>query len=611
MPHDPSATPSLIGRYEVRKELGRGTMGIVYDAYDPALGRQIALKTIELAFAVSPEERKAFEQRFFAEAKIAARLSHPGIVLVHDVGRDPETGTLFIALEYLPGRTLAEIVKGGGPLAWREALRILARLAEALHHAHGKGVIHRDVKPANIMVLPSGEPKILDFGIAKMETARLRLTTDGQFFGTPLYMSPELALGRPIDARSDLFSLGAVAYTLVTGQLAFGAENVPKMIKRVVQDDPSPPSLVVPGIPESVDYVVGRALAKAASGRYPDGQAMAEDIEDVLAGRPPRHRVRSVTTSPAEGTLASPGARTPARPGTGGLLAVDSPVRRVEAANGARDEDSPLAALLEEPPRSDGVPAATPTRVSAAPPLRTRPGVPAPAPNPPPPRPHSPRRSPAILFGALAVFAGIVAMVVATRGGQTRPPPSASMASARASEARPAPSAAAPTPVSPPEEDAPSDHAAPAPQSVETRAGIVASSEEAALALWQLAVPADPAVANPPNPAAAEEKPARLFVDFEHPLRTGTLRIWLGQQRILEAHLEGTVSRNIAGVKFRKGGLEQLFEVPPGRREVRVQVAWDDNERSESLSGTFRSGGTRHLEIRLGRIRKNLSVEWK
>ena len=139
----------------------------------------------------------------------------------------------------------------------------------------------------------------------------------------------------------------------------------------------------------------------------------------------------------------------------------------------------------------------------------------------------------------------------------------------------------------------------------------MASSDEAALALWQLAVPADPAVANPPNPAAAEEKPARLFVDFEHPLRTGTLRIWLGQQRILEADLEGTVSRNIAGVKFRKGGLEQLFEVPPGRREVRVQVAWDDNERSESLSGTFRSGGTRHLEIRLGRIRKNLSVEWK
>src|SRR5712691_885440 len=158
---NPPAPPRRIGRYELRRELGRGMMGVVYEAHDPSLRRTIALKTIELAFAVSAEERQSFEQRFFVEARVAARLSHPGIVVVHDVGRDAESGLLFIALEYLPGRTLAEVVRGGTPMEWREALRITAAVAQALHHAHAKGVVHRDIKPANIMLLPTGQPKIL------------------------------------------------------------------------------------------------------------------------------------------------------------------------------------------------------------------------------------------------------------------------------------------------------------------------------------------------------------------------------------------------------------------------------------------------------------------
>lgn len=139
--------PETIGRYRIQGELGRGMMGVVYEAHDPALGRTIALKTIELAFAVSAEERQSFEQRFFVEARVAAGLSHPGIVVVHDVGRDAESGLLFIALEYLPGRTLAEVIRGGTPTEWREALRITAAVAQALHHAHAKGVVHREVPP--------------------------------------------------------------------------------------------------------------------------------------------------------------------------------------------------------------------------------------------------------------------------------------------------------------------------------------------------------------------------------------------------------------------------------------------------------------------------------
>ena len=148
-----------IGRYEIQRELGRGMMGVVYEAHDPSLGRTIALKTIHLSFAVAPEAQKSFEDRFLAEARAAARLSHPGIVVVHDVGQDPATEDLYIALEHLPGVTPDQIVDAGPPMPWRQAMLVVQRVAEALHHAHERGVIHRDVKPANIMILPRALPR--------------------------------------------------------------------------------------------------------------------------------------------------------------------------------------------------------------------------------------------------------------------------------------------------------------------------------------------------------------------------------------------------------------------------------------------------------------------
>src|SRR6185295_11629005 len=214
--------PPRVGRYEPRKEVGRGTMGVVYEAWDPDLGRTIALKVVAPDFAATPAAREAYEKRFLSEARAAARLSHPAIVVVHDVGRDPATGHVFMALEYLPGATLQDRL-AEGPLPWREALRIVRRVAEGLHHAHVNGVVHRDVKPANIMILPSGEPKILDFGIARVDAGHM--TLPGEMFGTPLYMAPEQALGGTVDARSDLFSLGAVTYTALCGRPAFEASS--------------------------------------------------------------------------------------------------------------------------------------------------------------------------------------------------------------------------------------------------------------------------------------------------------------------------------------------------------------------------------------------------
>ncbi len=265
-------------------------MGVVYEAWDPLLERTVALKTIDVAAGTaSVEELAGYELRFFAEARIAARLSHPGIVVVHDVGQDPRTGTLYISLEYLQGRTLAEILAAGGPLPWAEALRIVGRVAEALNYAHLQGVTHRDIKPANVMLLASGEPKIMDFGIAKTETARIQLTIAGQSLGTPLYTSPEQALGQPTDRRSDLFCLGAIAYSLLTGRVAFGAANLTGVLTQVIEHDPPAPSSIVPGLPPGVDQVIRRVLAKNPDDRYPDGTALAEDISDVLGSRPPRH----------------------------------------------------------------------------------------------------------------------------------------------------------------------------------------------------------------------------------------------------------------------------------------------------------------------------------
>ena len=281
-------TPQTLARYQIQGEIGRGMMGVVYRALDPALGRIVALKTVQSVFPLPQEQQKAFEERFLAEARVAAGLSHPAIVVVHDVGRDPDTGALFIAFEYLQGQTLSDLT-ATGPLEWREAFRIAGRLAEALHHAHARGIVHRDIKPGNVMILPTGDPKIMDFGIAKLATSQL--TAAGEFFGTPSYMSPEQALGEAVDGRSDIFSLGSVTYLMLTGAKAFDAPSVPAVLNRVARHDPPPPSQFARELPSEVDVIVMRALAKRPSERYPDGRTLAEDVEDALAGRPLRHRL--------------------------------------------------------------------------------------------------------------------------------------------------------------------------------------------------------------------------------------------------------------------------------------------------------------------------------
>ena len=293
--------PKRLGRYEIQGEIGHGMMGVVYKAFDPELDRIVALKTVQLAWAISDEDRQSFERRFMAEAKTAAGLAHPGIVVVHDIGRDAESNTVFIAMEHLQGRTLAETASKDVTLDWREALRIVSRVADALHHAHLAGVVHRDVKPANILIQTSGDPKIMDFGIAKIPASQI--TSAGEFFGTPSYMSPEQTAGVSVDARSDVFSLGSVLYLLLTGRRAFDASNVPAILARVSSQDPPPPAAIVPDLPTDVDYLIARALAKSPRDRYQSALLFGEDCDDVREGRAPRHRAGWQAPPRADSTL--------------------------------------------------------------------------------------------------------------------------------------------------------------------------------------------------------------------------------------------------------------------------------------------------------------------
>jgi predicted Ser/Thr protein kinase len=277
--------PSQIGRYRIERELGRGTMGVVYEAQDTTLGRIVALKTFGAMAVIAAHEREAFEQRFLSEARISATLDDENVVGVYDVGRDFQTGLLYMALEYVRGETLADALSRG-PMPWQEAARIIAKVARALQAAHAHHIVHRDIKPANIMLTHAGEPKIMDFGIAKASASQL--TVAGQVFGTPAYMSPEQASGEEVDGRSDIFSLGCVFYELITKTRPFEGNTMAATLTRILREEPRPASTLVK-VPRSIDAIIARALRKGRESRYDSAAHFAGDLERAIAGETPTH----------------------------------------------------------------------------------------------------------------------------------------------------------------------------------------------------------------------------------------------------------------------------------------------------------------------------------
>lgn len=272
------APPGRLGRYEVQHELGRGAMGVVYRARDPVINREVALKTIPLAAEFEGRELEEARSKFFREAETAGRLSHPNIVTIFDAGE--HDGTAYIAMELLRGQHLVEYTASERLLPTAIAIEIVARLADALHYAHRQGVVHRDVKPANVMFdPPSGELKITDFGIARLtDTGRTRT---GIVLGTPSFMSPEQLQGRAVTGRSDLFSLAVTLFQLLTGQLPFRADSMPALMLAIAQEPPPPIGVIRPGLPKGLQGFFDRTLAKAPEDRPESGAEFAIVLRDL------------------------------------------------------------------------------------------------------------------------------------------------------------------------------------------------------------------------------------------------------------------------------------------------------------------------------------------
>ena len=286
-----------IGRYKIVRELGRGAMGVVYHAIDPNIGRPVAIKTIHLGEVLNPEEQKRLRERLFREARSAGILSHPGIVTIYDVAE--QDGLAYIAMEYVDGPTLDQKLSASQPLTSDEIFSILAQTGNALDYAHQKGIVHRDIKPANIMIAADGTVKITDFGIAKITTSE-QFTMTGSIVGTPHYMSPEQVQGQPVDGRSDQFSLGVIAYEMLTGEKPYTGEHLTTVVYKIVAEEPAIPHRINPSLSAGIDNVLRKVLGKKPDGRYRTCSEFAEALEKACGA------ARNWKAMPRGGSLNEP-----------------------------------------------------------------------------------------------------------------------------------------------------------------------------------------------------------------------------------------------------------------------------------------------------------------
>src|SRR4051812_28795679 len=270
-----SMEQAKLGRYVIESELGRGAMGVVYKALDSVLQRSVAVKTVNIS--LERDHADKYEQRFYQEARAAGGLNHPNIVTIHDVGKAGDV--VYMAMEYIEGVELRTLIGEGRPLRVSQSVAIAAQVAEGLAYAHQRGVVHRDIKPANIMVVANGPVKITDFGIARMRGTG-DLTQTGMMLGSPKYMSPEQVIGKRADHRSDIFSLGVILYEMITGAAPFNGDNVTALMYQIVNFAPPAPGAVNGAVPQVLDFIVAKMLAKALEERYQDAADAARDLRE-------------------------------------------------------------------------------------------------------------------------------------------------------------------------------------------------------------------------------------------------------------------------------------------------------------------------------------------
>ncbi|MFN7150400.1 MAG: Stk1 family PASTA domain-containing Ser/Thr kinase [Microthrixaceae bacterium] len=295
----------LNDRYEIHRRLARGGMAQVYLARDRSLDRPVAVKELVPEFAADP----SFVERFRREAQAAANLSHPNVVGVYDWGA--QDGTYFIVMEYVDGPSLSRVLRSDGPFHPNRAAEIASEVAAGLGFAHSRGVVHRDVKPGNVLLTRSGQAKVTDFGIARaLSSPDEDLTQAGSVMGTATYFSPEQAQGLAVDPRSDLYSLGVVLYELVTGRPPFNGDTPLAIAYKHVQDQPAPPSTLMSGLPEALEAIIMKLLSKRPDDRYASAEDLRADLNRFLAGEPTVAERELVAAGVAAGALADEPATT-------------------------------------------------------------------------------------------------------------------------------------------------------------------------------------------------------------------------------------------------------------------------------------------------------------
>lgn len=282
----PISAPAIrIGRFRIIRELGRGAIGRVYLAHDPVIDRSVAIKTF--SSTLSPSQKRKHEQQFINEARAAGRLTHPNIVTIFDASS--EGGTTYIAMEYLAGQELSKILDSGKRFTPDEVATVIWKIADALNYAHQHQVIHRDIKPANIFMVGDNQPKIVDFGIARCpnrvaeeEAEQAYTLFCNNLLGTPNYMSPEQALGRAADHRTDIYSLGSIMYEMLAGCKPFKARNTAHMLQQIAQKIPPAPHALDPRLPLVLSHIAMKAMSKRPDSRYLHAEEMALDIKRYM-----------------------------------------------------------------------------------------------------------------------------------------------------------------------------------------------------------------------------------------------------------------------------------------------------------------------------------------
>lgn len=407
-----------IGRYKIVRELGRGAMGVVYHAIDPNIGRPVAIKTINLAAVLKPDEQERMRERLFREARSAGILSHPGIVTIYDVEQQGDLA--YIAMEYVDGPTLDQLLSQPQPMPPERMFSILAQTAVALDYAHGKGIVHRDVKPANIMIAANGTVKITDFGIAKI-TASEQFTMTGSIVGTPHYMSPEQVQGQAVDGRSDQFSLAVIAFEMLTGEKPYTGEHLTTVVYKIVAEEPPSPHRINASLGSGIEGVLLKSLSKKPDARYASCTEFIDALEQACAANkgwqslprggslnaptvtdkqlapaalPPSRRPRRAELTASGTTERTPSRRSGFLPFLAAILmaaallaVVAWEVKPTWLLNGIGSAEKPASPAESPNPQTHAATPSTATTPTATPPVSTPAAVESPAENKPSPMP--------------------------------------------------------------------------------------------------------------------------------------------------------------------------------------------------------------------------------